>query len=219
MWAKHSEMLAPLSNLVGECGETKATQQSKTKKKPWWWDPIHQKAFDNVKATTIAREVVLAYQDFSKIFEIYTDASTMLLGAVITQENRQIAFVGRNLSVMQAKYCVTKIELLAIVETLKKFKGMLWGQQIKVYTNHKNLTCNALGLTSDRVFHWWSLLEEYAPETIYIKGVHNTVADAISCLEYDPKMNTTNDYSHFTIRESWITRNPSMRGRPSQKYG
>ena len=59
--------------------------------------------FDNVKAT-IAKEVVLAYPDFSKVFEIYTDASTMQLGAVITQDNRPIAFFSRKLSVMQAKY-------------------------------------------------------------------------------------------------------------------
>ncbi len=89
---------------------------------------------------------------------------------------------------MQQKYSVTEIELLAIVETLKEFKGMLWGQDIKVYTDHKNLTRDALGLTSDRVYHWWLLLEEYAPEIIYIKGIHNTVADAISQLEYDPKL-------------------------------
>jgi hypothetical protein len=50
---------------------------------------------------------------------------------------------------MQQKYSVTEIELLAIVETLKEFKGMLWGQDIKVYTDHKNLTRDALGLTSD----------------------------------------------------------------------
>ena len=31
MWAKRSEMLAPLSDLVGECGETKTTQK-KTRK-------------------------------------------------------------------------------------------------------------------------------------------------------------------------------------------
>jgi hypothetical protein len=28
--------------------------------KPWRWDPIHQQAFDNVKAA-IAKETVLAY--------------------------------------------------------------------------------------------------------------------------------------------------------------
>jgi hypothetical protein len=49
MWAKRSEMLAPLTDLVGECGETKTTKKNKTKKKPWRWDPIHQQAFDNVK--------------------------------------------------------------------------------------------------------------------------------------------------------------------------
>ena len=40
-------------------------------------------------------------------------------------------------------------ELLAIVETLKEFKGMLWGQKLIVYTDHQNLMRDALGLTSD----------------------------------------------------------------------
>jgi hypothetical protein len=38
---------------------------------------------------------------------------------------------------MQQKYSVTEIELLAIVKALKEFKGMLWGQNIMVYTDHK----------------------------------------------------------------------------------
>ncbi len=179
MWQKCNEMLAPLTDLVGECGETKTTKEKKTKKKPWWWESIHQQAFDNVKAT-IAKEVVLAYPDFTKPFEIYTVASTMQLGAVITQGNRPIAFFSRKLSVTQTKYSVAEIELLAIVETLKEFQGMLWGQTIKVYTDHKNLTQDALGLTSDRVYHWRLQLEEFAPEIVYIKGIHNTVANAIS---------------------------------------
>ncbi len=133
-------MLAPLSDLVGECGETKTTRKKQDQKSPWWWDPIHQKAFDNVKAA-ITKEVVLAYLDFSKPFEIYSNASTMQLGAVINQDNRPITFFSRKLSVMQTKYSVTEIELRAIVETLKEFKGMLWGQSsIKVYTDHTNLT-------------------------------------------------------------------------------
>jgi len=130
IWVKRSERLPPLSDLVAECGETKTTKKNKVKKKPWKWDPIHQAAFDCVKAT-ITKEVVLPYPDFSKPFEIYTDASTIQLGAVITQDNRPIAFFSRILSEMQTRYNDTKIELLAIVETLKEFKGMLWGQIIK----------------------------------------------------------------------------------------
>jgi hypothetical protein len=43
-------MLAPLTDLVGECSEMKTTKKNKTKKKPWWLYPIHQQAFDNIKA-------------------------------------------------------------------------------------------------------------------------------------------------------------------------
>ncbi len=135
MWARCSEMLAPLTNLVGECRATKTTRKNKTKK-PWWWDPIHQQAFGNKKAA-ITKETVLAYLDFLKLFEIYMDASSMQLGAAITQDSRPITFIIRKLSKTQQKYSVTEIELLAIVETLKEFKGMLWGQDIKIYTDHK----------------------------------------------------------------------------------
>ncbi len=81
MWARRSEMLAPLTDLMGECRETKTTRMNKTKKKPWRWDLIHQQAFDNVKAA-MAKETVLAYPDFLKPFEIYTDASSMQLGVL-----------------------------------------------------------------------------------------------------------------------------------------
>ncbi len=35
---------------------------------------------------------------------------------------------------MQQHYSVTEIELLAIVETLKEFKALLWGQWLEVLT-------------------------------------------------------------------------------------
>jgi hypothetical protein len=155
-------MLAPLTALVGECGQTKITKTKGTKKVPWHWDKVHQEAFDHVKAN-IARDVVLAYPDYSEVLEIYTDASSKQLGAVITQKNRPIAFFSRKLSIAQHKYSVTKIELLAIVKTLKEFKGTLWGQPIKMFTDHKNLMRAALGLASDRVYQWRLLLEEYGP--------------------------------------------------------
>ncbi len=94
----------------------------------------------------------MAYPDFSKVFEIYVDTSSKQLGAVITQENRLIVFSSWKLSTTQCKYSVTKIELLAIVKIFKEFKGMLWGQSIKEYTDHANLIRDALGMTSNRVY-------------------------------------------------------------------
>jgi hypothetical protein len=93
-------MLATLTSLVGECSLTKVTRAKKTKKKAWHWDEVHQIAFDNVKAT-IAKDASLAYPDYSEDFEIYTDASSQQLGAVITQDNRPIVFVSRNLTETQ----------------------------------------------------------------------------------------------------------------------
>ena len=122
----------------------------------------------------------LSLSGLSKLFEIYTDTSSMQLGAVITQDDRPIVFFSRKLSETQQKYSVIEIELLAIVETLEEFKGMLWGQDIRVLTDCKNFTKDALGLTSDRVYQWRLLLEEYAPKIIHIEGIHNTAADVIS---------------------------------------
>ncbi len=90
--------------------------------------------------------------DYSEVFKIYTDASSKQLGAVITQDNRPIMFFSQKLSVVQCKCSVTKIELLAIVKTFKEFKGMLWGQPMKVFTDHKNFMKDDLGLTSDQVY-------------------------------------------------------------------
>ena len=119
---------------------------------------------------------------------MYTDASSTQLGSVITQLNRPLALFSRKLSETQQKYSVTEIKLLAIVETLKEFKGMLWGQQLVVYTDHQNLMRDALGLTSDHVYRWRLILEEYGPEIVYIKGIDYTVADAISQLDFTPTM-------------------------------
>jgi hypothetical protein len=114
-----------------------------------------------------------------------------------------------------AQYSFTKIELLALVETLKEFKRMLWGQSIKVYTDHANLISDALGMTLDWVYQWRLLLEEYGAKIVYIKGIHNTVADAISWLEYDPSVNQTAKNYHMmkvkkrsskcSQRHSWTT--------------
>jgi hypothetical protein len=153
-WARRSKMLAPLTSLVGECGQTKISKAKGTKKVPWHWDEVHQRAFDHVKAT-IAKDIVWPIQTIQKSLRFtQTDTSSKQLGAVITQDNGPIVFFHWKLSNTQCKYSITEIELLAIVKTLKEFKGMLWGKNIKVLTDHANLMRDALGLTLDRVYQW-----------------------------------------------------------------
>ena len=138
MWQGRSELLAPLSSLTSN-------------KVKWEWTDIHQKAFDNMKKA-IARETILAYPDFSKPFDIHTDASKVQLGAVISQDTKPIAFYSRKLTDTQTRYTTTERELLSIVETLKEFRNILLGQQIVVHTDHKNLTFATFN--SDRVMRW-----------------------------------------------------------------
>ena len=138
MWIRRSDILAPLSKLT-----------SKTVK--WQWTEVEQKAFETIKRI-IARETLLVYPDFNKPFIIHTDASHLQLGAVISQDNKPIAFYSQKLNPAQMRYTTTERELLSIVETLKEFRNILLGQRIKVYTDHKNLTYT--NFNTERVMRW-----------------------------------------------------------------
>ena len=69
----------------------KVYKKAGTKEKPWHWDKIHQDAFDKIKQI-VARDICMAYLDYTNEFEIFTDASSRQLGAVIVQDNRPIMF-------------------------------------------------------------------------------------------------------------------------------
>jgi glutaredoxin 2 len=123
--------------------------------KKWYWNEVHQQAFDGVNATTSKDEEL----------KMFTDGSKKQLGAVINQQGGSLALFIQKLTKCQQKYSITEIKLLAIVKCLTEIKGMLWGQQVKVHPDHKNLMQDALGLTSDRVYlyHWRLVIEEYSP--------------------------------------------------------
>ena len=145
-------MLAPLTRLT-------------SKKVEFKWTDIEQKAFDDmIKA--MSRDVLLSYPDFNKPFDIHTDASSSQLGAVISQEGKPVAWYSRKLNDAQTRYTTTERELLSIIEILKEFKTILLGHNIRVYTDHKNLTFNTL-IYSDRVMRWRLIIEEFSPELIY----------------------------------------------------
>ncbi len=103
------------------------------------WGIEQQEAFKSIKRK-LAQQILLHYPDPSKPFEVYTDASKLQLGLVITQGGAPIAFFSKMLSTPQQSYPVIKLELLSIVETLKTYQNILLGHEVIIYTDHKNLS-------------------------------------------------------------------------------
>ena len=177
LWPRRSHTLAPLTELVSTKGLS--TEIKKNKLRPIKWTEKCEKAFLEMKRL-VNREVLLAYPRFDVPFEVYTDASQYQLGAVITQLKKPLAFYSRKLSTAQTKYTTREQELLSVVETLKEFRNILFGYEVIVYTDHKNLVHETLVMSSDRVMRWRLLLEEYGITFKHIAGDKNIIADFLS---------------------------------------
>ncbi len=52
------------------------------------------------------------------------------------------------------------------------------------------------------MYRWRLILKEYGPEIVYIKGIHNTIADAFSRLEYVSPANPSEDAA---MHQHWMT--------------
>ncbi len=87
----------------------------------------------------MAAEVLCAYPDHNKPFKIYTDASNYQLGACIMQDNRPVAYYSRKLISAQRNHATIDKELLCVIVILSKFRSMLLGAELHIYTDHKNI--------------------------------------------------------------------------------
>jgi hypothetical protein len=153
MWPLRSHLLELLSSMTSA-------------KVKWKWTPPEcQDSFEKMKAI-MAKETLVTFPNFTKRFEIHTDASMLQLGACISQGGKPVAFYSCKLQPAQTCYTTTERELLSIVETLKEFRNKLLGQKIKVHTDdHENLTYKILN--SDRVLRWRLYIEVYSPDLLY----------------------------------------------------
>ncbi len=60
LWEKCSQILAPLTDLVNECGHIKVTRAKMIKKYFWHWNKCHQEDFGKIKRV-MAHDVTLTY--------------------------------------------------------------------------------------------------------------------------------------------------------------
>ncbi|KAG3197602.1 hypothetical protein PC128_g6709 [Phytophthora cactorum] len=146
------------------------------------WTPDDATAFVSIK-TALARNVWLAFPDYTRRFHIFAATSGHQIGGVIVQDKRIIACFSRSMTETQRNYSTMEWELLSVVEILKEYRTMLFGFPVVIHIDHKNLLFPRE--TSLRVKRWKLLLEEYRLEVVYIPGSQNVGADAFSRLRYD----------------------------------
>ena len=87
----------------------------------------------------VSAETLLSYPGWKLTFTVHTDDSYKYLGAVIIHNHKPIAFFSGKLRKPQRNYTTTEKELIAIVERLKQFRGIIFGYEINVFSYDKNL--------------------------------------------------------------------------------
>lgn len=173
--------------LHAQMGKEKKKGTERAQPVPFVWSDDCHMAFNQLRRCLMSPPV-LAYPDFQRPFVLTTDASSLGLGAVLSQHQdggeRVIAFASRGLRGSEQNdnnYSAFKLELLALKWAItEKFRDVLLYSKFTVVTDHNPLryleTAN-LGAVEQR---WVAQLAEYNFEVRYKPGRLNMNADVLS---------------------------------------
>ena len=159
------------------------------KNEQWRWESEQENSFQKVKSL-LSSAPILAYPDFTKEFQVHTDASAYGIGAVLAQVRKTtengtdevvIAYASKHLTDSQAKWATVEKEAYAIVFATKIFYPYLYGRRFTVYTDHKPLEwLMNIKEPTGRLMRWSLLLQEYDIAIGYRPGKMNQNADSLS---------------------------------------
>ena len=82
---------------------------------------------------------VMSFYDPKKPTTVVVDGSPFGLGAVLTQDNKPIAYASRSLRAVEQRYSQIEREALAIVFGCEHFHMYLIGCKFRIDTDHKPL--------------------------------------------------------------------------------
>ena len=148
------------------------------------WSPLCEEAFQSLKLA-LTSSPVLGYPVPGAKFVLDTDASDMATGAVLSQvQNGQetvIAYYSKALNTHEKAYCVTRKELLAVINALKAFHSYLYGQPVHVRTDNAAVSwMKNLKHPTGQVARWLQELGTYNLEVTHRSGAQHRNADALS---------------------------------------
>ncbi|XP_061390803.1 uncharacterized protein LOC133326139 [Musca vetustissima] len=143
-------------------------------------------AFDKLKQCMTNEPVLHIFNEKFET-EVHTDASIDGYGAVLLQKSpddnllHPVYYMSRKTSDAERKYTSYELEVLAVIEALKRFRVYLIGIKFKLMTD-----CNAFTKTLDkkdlctRVARWILLLQEYDFTVEHRPGTQMRHVDALS---------------------------------------
>ena len=148
------------------------------------WSSECEEAFQKLK-NCLVNTPILVYPDLTKPFILDTDASGVGIGAVLSQlqggKERVVAYYSRVLTKSERNYCVTRRELLAVIDSIKHFHTCLYGTKFVIRTDHGSLRwlVNFKNLEG-QLCRWSEFLAVYDYEIVHRSGKLHGNADALS---------------------------------------
>ena len=92
-----------------------------------------------------------------------------------------VGYASRVLQASEKNYSISHLEALAVIFALKKFRYMILGYNITIYTDHSPLKSLFHSKEmSGRLARWAAIVQEFNPKIEYLPGKANKVADALS---------------------------------------
>ena len=148
------------------------------------WTPSAEKAFNSLK-NRLSSPPILSLLNFTIPFILYTDASDLGLGAVLSKcigsTEHVVFYASRSLTSAEKNYSTTEKECLAIVWAIHYWRPYLLGKKFKVVTDHQSFTwLQGLQEPKGRLARWILILQEYDYDIEYCPGRENSNADALS---------------------------------------
>nr|GFB97409.1 putative reverse transcriptase domain-containing protein [Tanacetum cinerariifolium] len=99
------------------------------------WGEKEENAFQLIKQR-LCSAPILALPEGSKDFVVYYDASHKVLGVVLMQREKVIAYASRQLKVHERNYTIHDLELGSVVFALKIWRHYLYETKCTVFTDH-----------------------------------------------------------------------------------
>ncbi|KAI3514654.1 hypothetical protein L1887_13250 [Cichorium endivia] len=151
------------------------------------WTDKQEEAFELLKKK-LCEAPILSLPEGTEDFAVYSDASGLGIGCVLTQRGKVIAYASRQLKEHELNYPTHDKELAAVIHALKIWRHYLYGTQCKLFTDHQSL--QYLFSQKDlnaRQRRWIEVFKDYDCEILYHPGKANIVADALSRKEISEK--------------------------------